>query len=732
MENDSVMESLVIQVEYRDDSNSKKNINLLTSALKKLNEVSTNLDGVKKVTSALRRLSKVSFENLNQGLKDFNANFKDVIQNSNKKIKKKTPQDIQKSFVSNPNINTVNDVFSDFLSKQRLSLETISKLKDDILSNKSLSGTREYDNPLKTLTDSVIDVELLNSEITALINKKDALFKNPSFVTNDAMRDLINNSILIDDHFASIIKKLQDSRTELNRVGKAGKKTETKLQKLGKSLMRITFYRAVRGMFVLIIKAIKEGVNNFVHFSDTANTAMSRLKAVVTQLTNNIGATLMSILVPLTPVLELIGDGLSYILNAVQMLFKLLAGDKTIIKATKNIKDYRKELKQAQNTTLGIDELNTLGNTSPDYSEMFIESTIQAKDLQSSLLVLVSTIIGIGIALAVVYKQTSLIFTIINSGLLLFGVLETIIGIKEVLDNGMNLDNMIILLSGVFAISTALVGFLKGTPAGLIIGFLVAGIGTFATGLIDAYQNGLQLRNIIPILVGIGLIIGGLALLVGGLPALVIGGVMLIGSAIFLFWDNISAWCKQAIIDIKDFFQNVANWFDNLCKTIGNFFINIINKIVSTFEVFVNFFIDGINAVINALNKISFDIPNWIPSIGGKHFGINIRTIPSVSYNRIPMLANGGFVNSGQLFIARESGAELVGAIGNRTTVANNDQIVEGIYQGVLQAITDANTQNNTNVKVYLDSKEIASKVEQRQNEKGASIYKGGVLVGNY
>ena len=48
--------------------------------------------------------------------------------------------------------------------------------------------------------------------------------------------------------------------------------------------------------------------------------------------------------------------------------------------------------------------------------------------------------------------------------------------------------------------------------------------------------------------------------------------------------------------------------------------------------------------------------------------------------------ANGGFVDQGQLFIAREAGAEMVGSIGRRTAVANNDQIVEGITAGVTVA----------------------------------------------
>lgn len=56
----------------------------------------------------------------------------------------------------------------------------------------------------------------------------------------------------------------------------------------------------------------------------------------------------------------------------------------------------------------------------------------------------------------------------------------------------------------------------------------------------------------------------------------------------------------------------------------------------------------------------------------------------SKSSNRaIPIYASGGYVPSGELFIARESGPELVGRNGNRTMVANNDQIVSGISAGV-------------------------------------------------
>ena len=70
----------------------------------------------------------------------------------------------------------------------------------------------------------------------------------------------------------------------------------------------------------------------------------------------------------------------------------------------------------------------------------------------------------------------------------------------------------------------------------------------------------------------------------------------------------------------------------------------------------------------------------------------------------------------------------MVGNIGGRTAVANNDQIVEGIYQAVLAAMRDSEG-GDTSVNVYLDGKQITSAVEKRQRERGATIYRGGVLA---
>lgn len=93
--------------------------------------------------------------------------------------------------------------------------------------------------------------------------------------------------------------------------------------------------------------------------------------------------------------------------------------------------------------------------------------------------------------------------------------------------------------------------------------------------------------------------------------------------------------------------------------------------------------------------------------------------------------ASGGFVSAGQMFIAREAGPELVGTIGGKTAVANNDQIVEGIaegvYEAVITAINNSGGSGNVQLEVYLDGKQIESSVRTTQQRRGVALATGGI-----
>lgn len=89
----------------------------------------------------------------------------------------------------------------------------------------------------------------------------------------------------------------------------------------------------------------------------------------------------------------------------------------------------------------------------------------------------------------------------------------------------------------------------------------------------------------------------------------------------------------------------------------------------------------------------------------------------------IGFFARGGFPDSGQMFVAREAGPELVGRIGRRTAVANNDQIVQGIASAVRSAMAGANNPNGggttrITVQNVLNGKAIGESVIEYHNGK--------------
>ena len=88
---------------------------------------------------------------------------------------------------------------------------------------------------------------------------------------------------------------------------------------------------------------------------------------------------------------------------------------------------------------------------------------------------------------------------------------------------------------------------------------------------------------------------------------------------------------------------------------------------------------DRSNAAIRSVISYLDSIPRSITTV----HTIITKSVSSGSSSGTQGYASGGYPETGQLFLAREAGPELVGTVGGRTAVANNDQIVEGIARGV-------------------------------------------------
>jgi hypothetical protein len=151
---------------------------------------------------------------------------------------------------------------------------------------------------------------------------------------------------------------------------------------------------------------------------------------------------------------------------------------------------------------------------------------------------------------------------------------------------------------------------------------------------------------------------------------------------------------------------------------IGNVFAAIWEGIKAGFKAMVNGIIWFANKWIDGLNILLAPIRLIVLGIA-KAFGANI-SFNDVRIPNIPTLASGGIVSEGQMFIAREAGPELVGQIGHKTAVANNDQIVSGIEAGVYRAMMAANGGGNKdvtiNATIEMDGEVVGKKVISYHN----------------
>lgn len=128
---------------------------------------------------------------------------------------------------------------------------------------------------------------------------------------------------------------------------------------------------------------------------------------------------------------------------------------------------------------------------------------------------------------------------------------------------------------------------------------------------------------------------------------------------------------KSILEGIIDFVQGVfsGDW-EQAWQGVVEIFSGIVSGIVTIFKAplnaviaLLNSAIGGINMLIDGLNQLSFDVPDWVPGLGGKSFGINIPKI-----DKIPYLAKGGILRSGSAIVG-EAGPELLTVTNSRTIV---------------------------------------------------------------
>ncbi|MCK9576655.1 MAG: hypothetical protein M0R51_12100, partial [Clostridia bacterium] len=149
---------------------------------------------------------------------------------------------------------------------------------------------------------------------------------------------------------------------------------------------------------------------------------------------------------------------------------------------------------------------------------------------------------------------------------------------------------------------------------------------------------------------------------------------------------------------------------------------SFINWMVSGIEWMVNKVISGVNWMIDQLNKVSFSVPDWVPKIGGKHFGFDISNISPVS---LPRLAQGAVIPPNRQFMA---------VLGDQTSGTNIETPLNTMVDAFKTALSESGTSNTGAQQIIINAsgddagliKYIKFSLDKENSRVGTRLVTGG------
>ena len=347
--------------------------------------------------------------------------------------------------------------------------------------------------------------------------------------------------------------------------------------------------------------------------------------------------------------------------------------------------------------------------------------------------------LGMLAGLAALAAGLAIAFGPIAAGIALVvgGLAMLVVGIKDVIENGFNLVNTLTIIAGLLAAGIG-ISLLTGSW----IPLLIAGFAAALVALVSFTGHGEELIE------GLKNIIDGFGKFFKGVFT---GDLKLAAEGAKQIWEGLKQTWNAIVNSIKDAWSAFIAWLQGknpalaaIFETIGKLFSDqynawkkilsglitfltgvftgdwkkawngvldilkgVWNLIVGTVEGAINFIIDGINLLISALNKIHFEVPDWVPLVGGKSFGINITPVSRVS---LPRLASGAVIPPNREFMA---------VLGDQKSGTNIETPLATMVQAFKQAMNETGGMGGRSITVVMqvDKREFARAVYQANND---------------
>lgn len=162
-------------------------------------------------------------------------------------------------------------------------------------------------------------------------------------------------------------------------------------------------------------------------------------------------------------------------------------------------------------------------------------------------------------------------------------------------------------------------------------------------------------------------------------------GFSQVGDGIMLMFDSIGSTFSGLGETISGICEDVGGFFSDMGENISGVWDSItagIKASVNTAIGFVNTMISGaegaINFLVDSINTLHWEIPDWVPLLGGKEFGFDV---PHASFPRVPELAQGAVIPPNSPFLA---------VLGDQPSGTNIEAPLSTIKDALLQAMAQS------------------------------------------
>lgn len=202
-------------------------------------------------------------------------------------------------------------------------------------------------------------------------------------------------------------------------------------------------------------------------------------------------------------------------------------------------------------------------------------------------------------------------------------------------------------------------------------------------------------------------------------------------------WGTLCGWMQRLVIEpLTSAWTGFKDIMLNLWDGIAGGVRGAVYSIIGFVNGMIRAAVDGVNTVIRLLNSISFEVPGWVPEIGGKTFGFDI---PTMSAPQIPMLARGGVIRQPVLAMM----GEYAGAATNPEIAApesrlrelmaeQNGPVLAAILQ-LAQAVSSGGARELTAsqpIEIKLDGQVLYRAMAKIEANRGVKI--GGAFANAY